>query len=402
MLRTYRAVFRIPGSAQFAAAGFMGRFSIAVYPIGLILLISLKTGHYGFAGLLSGTYVVSNGLGNPVLGRLVDRFGQGRVLVPATLLHLAALSTIIGLVEAKAPDWSMLMPTIVLGLSFLPVGSLVRARWSLVLADQPELTTAYALESAFDEVIFTAGPLLASVIATQIDPVWVFVVAGLLVGGGAFWLLGQHDTEPPAQATGTPPHQSPLRYPGMVLLIFAAMGMGALFATAEVTMVAFCGQHHDRGLTGVALGCFAGGSAVSGFLYGARPHAGQVQDRFRRQALILGALPALFLAAVNVGTLAVIAAVVGSAIAPALISAFGVVEKVVPNAALTEGMSWLITGLSLGYGIASSLVGHIADAHSARTAFSVGIGAGLIVCILAFATHARVAVLDRPQTLPVG
>jgi hypothetical protein len=240
------------------------------------------------------------------------------------------------------------------------------------------------------------------VIATQIAPVWVFVAAGLLVGGGALWLVGQHGTEPPAREVGAPPHRSPLRYPGMLLLIFATMGMGAIFATAEVTMVAFCTERGDKGFVGIAIGCFAGGSAVSGFLYGARTHPGLVQDRFRKQALLLGVLPALFLAAVNVGTVAVIAFVVGTAIAPTLISAFGLVEKVVPNAALTEGMSWLITGLSLGYGIASSVVGRLADAFSTRVAFSVGIGAGVLVCVLAFAAHARVVVDTDPAPVAVS
>ena len=400
MLRTYRAVFRIPGSAHFAAAGFIGRFSISVYPIGLVLLISLKSGHYGFAGLLSGIYVVSNGIGNPVLGRLVDRFGQTRLLVPCTLVHLAGVVTIIGLVQSGAPDWSFVPPTVVIGFAFLPIGSLIRARWSLVLAGQPELPTAYSLESIFDEVIFTLGPLMATVIATQIDPVWVFVMAGLFVGVGAGWLVRQPETAPAPAKVGAPPHRSALTYRGIVLVILAAMCMGAVFATAEVTMVAFCGQHHQKGLTGLALGCFAGGSAISGFFYGARPHRGTVADRFRRQALVLGALPALFLAAVNVGTLAVIALVVGAAIAPTLITGFGLVENLVPNAALTEGMSWLVTGLSLGYGIASSLVGRIADAHGARVAFSVGIGAGVGVCLIALVLHARLA--SAPASEPIS
>ena len=402
MLRTYRAVFRVPGSARFASAGFIGRFPIAVYPIGLVLLISLSTGHYGFAGLLSGIYVISGGIGTPILGRMVDRFGQSRVLRPSMLVHAASLVTLVGLVEAKAPEWTLAVPAVLMGLSFLPFGSLVRARWSLVLAGRPELTTAYSLESTLDEVIFTAGPLLATLIATQIEPVWTFVVAGILVTVGSLWLAGLTQTEPTAQPAGAPPHRSALRYRGIVLLISAAMAIGAIFATSEVTMVAFCGQHHHTGLSGVALGCFAGGSAVSGFLYGARPHATGVFERFRRQALLFGMLPALFLAAVNVPTLAVIAFCVGLAIAPMLITAFGLIEKVVPNEALTEGMSWLITGLSIGYGIASSIVGRIADHYSTRAAFCVGIGSGVLVCVLAIALYARLSGTEQPAREPLA
>ena len=63
MLSTYRAAFRTPGTSEFTAAGFVMRMPIAIYPIGLVLLLSIRTGHYSFAGLLSGTYVVANGVG---------------------------------------------------------------------------------------------------------------------------------------------------------------------------------------------------------------------------------------------------------------------------------------------------------------------------------------------------
>jgi hypothetical protein len=321
------------------------------------------------------------------------------LLIPGTLVHLAGVITIIALVEANAPNWALIAPTVLVGFSYLPIGSLVRARWSYVLAGQDELSVAYSFESALEELIFTLGPLMATIVATQLEPVWVFVIAGVLVGMGAGWLWRLPATEPPPHDTSVPAHQSALRYPGVPLLMVVAACMGALFASCEVTMVAFCGQHHETGLSGVALGCFAGGSAVSGFGYGARVRTAPVRDRFRRQALVLGVLPALFLAAVNVPTLGVIAALVGMGIAPTLITAFGLVENLVPNTALTEGMASLVTGISVGYGISSSIVGRIADAHSARTAFSVAIGAGVLVCVLSVILHSRLSATAEAEAV---
>lgn len=389
MLTNYRAAFRAPGSLQFSGAAFLMRFSIAVYPIGLVLLISIRTGHYGFAGLLSGVYVLANGAGNPVLARLVDRYGQSRVLLPASAMHALAIVAIIVLAQSHAPDWTLLPPTVIAGFAYLAVGSLVRARWSKVLAGRPELSTAYSLESTLDEVIFTAGPLLATVIATQLDPVFVFVAGGLLVTAGALWLQRQRGTEPAAQPSGSPHHASALRYPGLPLLTLAAVGIGAVFASAEVTMVAFCGQHGDRALAGVVLACLAFGSGVAGFVYGSRHRAGHILDRFRRQSIIFAVLPLLFLGAVNVPVLAALTFVVGLGIAPTLITAFGVIENVVPTTALTEGMAWLVTGMSIGYGVAAALVGHLADVHSARFAFTVTIASGLLVGVVAVVLHAR-------------
>ncbi len=389
MFGTYRAVFREPGTAAFCAAAFVMRFPIAIYPIGLVLLISTRTGHYTFAGLLSGAYVISNGVGNPVLARLVDRYGQHRLLLPASAVHIAALAAIVALAEARgAPEWTLLLPALVCGFSYLAVGSLVRARWSYVLGGRRELVTAYSLESTLDEVIFTAGPLVATVIATQLDPVLVFVVGGVLVACGAVLLRRQRATEPPAQVPGSAPHRSALRCRGMLLLTLAAVGTGGVFASAEVTIVAFCGQHGETSAAGAVLACLAFGSGVAGFTYGARHRSAHVLRRFRRQALVFAVLPLLFLAAVNVPVLAGLSFAVGIGIAPLLITSFGLIEQLVPAGALTEGMAWLTTGISIGFGIAAASVGRIADAHGARFAFSVTIGSGVLVGVLALALYA--------------
>ena len=57
--------------------------------------------------------------------------------------------------------------------------------------------------------------------------------------------------------------------------------MGAIFASAEVTMVAFCGQHGEQSLTGPVLACLALGSAVAGLWYGGRTWRRSLLDRFR-------------------------------------------------------------------------------------------------------------------------
>ena len=391
MFGTYRAVFRTPGTAAFCAAGFVMRMPIAIYPIALVLLISTRTGHYGFAGLLSGAFVAANGVGNPILARLVDRHGQSRMLLPASAVHVVGIAVLCLLAELHTPQWTLLIPTAVAGFAWLAVGSMIRARWSMVLAGRPELTTAFSLESTLDEVIFTVGPLIATVIATQVNAILGLLLGVALVAVGAVWLESQHATEPPPHPAGSPKHRSAVRYPGMVLMTLAAAFMGAVFASAEVTMIAFCGQHGRTGASGLVVACFAFGSGVAGLFYGARTWRSGLQHRFLVQALIFAVLPVLFLAAVNVPVLAVCAFVVGLGIAPMLITGFGLIAEIVPTLALTEGMAWLTTGLSVGYGAASAAVGRIADAHGARLAFSVTIGAGVLVGALALAMHRRIS-----------
>jgi hypothetical protein len=402
MLSTYRAVFRAPGSAAFASAGFVMRMPIAMFPIGLVLIVSARTGHYGFAGILSGAYILGAVPGNPLLARVVDRFGQRRVLIPATITTLVASIALAVLLTTNAPDWVLVVPAFVAGFSYLSVGSLIRARWSLVLAGRPELSTAYSLESVLDEVIFVIGPVLATLIATTLDPVLVLYVICVFIGVGALWLARLHSTEPPPHPVGTPPHRSAIHERGMGALTAAGIGMGATFACAEITMVAFCSQHGHRALSGLCLAMFALGSAVSGTVYGVRRWRSSVQQRFALQACIFGVLPVLFLAAFSVPALAVCAFVVGLGIAPTLITAFGLIERIVPGGALTEGLSWFLTGLNIGYGAGSAVVGGIADAHGARSGFVVAIGAALVTGALGLLVRRRLGASEGGGHTPVG
>ncbi|WP_375474588.1 MFS transporter [uncultured Jatrophihabitans sp.] len=394
MLGQYRAVFRAPGSAAFSAASFVMRLPIAVYPIGIVLIISARDGRYAFAGVLSACYTFAGAVGMPALSVLIDRFGQRRLVLPATAVHVAGVVTLAVLVRTDAAHWLLVLPTVLFGFSYLSVGSLVRARWNFVLDDQPELSTALSLESVIDEVIFVVGPLIATVIATQVAPVLVLWVAAGIVAAGALWLATLHASEPPVHVPDGTAHPFALRARGMPLLVLTTLPIGAVFASAELSAVAFCGQHGHRALSGVALAAIAGASAVSGLFYGARVREGDVLTRFWRQSLVFAVLPVVLLAAVNVPLLLVADVALGLGIAPTLITAFGLVQRLVAPRALTEGLSWINTGLGVGYGLGSAIVGGIADQHGARSAFWVVIGAALVVGVLATALRAQLRV-DR-------
>lgn len=382
MFARYRTIFRAPGSAAFCAASFVMRMPIAIYPLGIVLIISARDGRYGFAGVLSACYVFGNAIGSPLLAVLVDRHGQRRLVLSCTAVHVAGVVALAILVRTDAANWLLILPAVIFGFTYLSVGSLVRARWSYLFDGRPELDTAMSAESVLDEAIFVAGPLIATVLATQVDPVLVLYVGVTLIAGGALWLASLRATEPAAHPRGEAGHVSALREPGMLLLTVAMVGVGAVFATAEVSMVAYCGQHGQRPFSGAVLAAIALGSGISGLFYGAREWNVDVLRRFRTQSIAFALLPFVLFAAVNVWVLAVCAFVLGIGIAPTLITAFGAVQQIVPARALTEGLSWVNTGLSVGYGAGAAVIGSIADHHGARTAFFVVAGAALSVGLL--------------------
>ena len=394
MLAKYRAAYAPPGSAAFSAAGFVSRFSIAIYPIAIVLIISGRTGSYGFAGVVSGCYVIGGALGNPFAGALVDRLGQVRVLRPFLFTHVLVAAVFAALIAARAPLWTLVAPAVLMGATLLNIGALIRARWSHVWpADSPERSTAYSIESTLDELIFVLGPLTATILATHGPAIVTLSVAVALILAGTVWLAGLRSTEPPV-GTYRPGERRgfALRHKGMPLITGVMVFMGAVFGSAEVVMVAFCGQHGHRGSGGWVVASFAGGSAVAGLLYGSFHWRAPLLTRFVRSAVLFGVLPLLFFLPDRIGTLAVCTAIVGLGIAPTLIGGFGLVDAIVPARLLTEGLTWIGTGLSVGYGLGAALVGGIADAHGARVAFVVPVTCALAaaVCAVSLAVRLRV------------
>ncbi len=168
----YRALFAAPGSGRFTAAGFLGRMPLSMMGIGVVTMVSQLTGRYGLAGALSATMALAAAVAGPQVSRLVDRYGQRRVLRPATLCALVASAGLLFAAHFGWPDWVLFVCSA--GIGCVPsVGAMIRARWAAVYRDTPQLHTAYSFESVVDEVCFIFGP----------DPL-DRSVHGLVPGGG--------------------------------------------------------------------------------------------------------------------------------------------------------------------------------------------------------------------------
>jgi len=393
VLTSYGAAYARTGTAQISAAGFIARFPIAVYPIALVLIVSSSTGQYGFAGVVSGCSVFGGALGNPVAAKLIDHFGQRRVLLPFLIAHAAVAAVFAMLISAHAPLWTLPVPAAGIGFSMVNVGAVVRARWSYVWADaDAPRSTAYAIESILDEAIFVLGPLTATVLATHASS---WVTLGFAFGAvavGTLWLAGQRSTEPPvAEQSQSLRRGSALTHRGMLLITVTMLFIGSVFGSVEVTMVAFCGQHGSRASAGWVVASFACGSMIAGIGYGAVHWRAPVLHRFAVCATIFAVLPSLLFAATSTVTLSLLAATVGLGTAPTLIGGFALVDRIAPTSSLTEALTWIGTGMSVGYGLGASIVGSVADAHGARVAFAVPVACAFCAACFALGLARRLS-----------
>ena len=145
MLKTYRWLLSIPHARAFVLAGFVARLSISMRALGAVLMISQLTGSYGLAGAVAAAALLGEAVAAPRLGRLVDRFGQRRVLFLSLAVHSVGTLALVISAQLSAPNWVLLATAALSGAAALQVGSLVRARWSALVGGSPALEAAFAL-----------------------------------------------------------------------------------------------------------------------------------------------------------------------------------------------------------------------------------------------------------------
>jgi MFS family permease len=374
MSNPYSRIFSEPGAKGFSAAAFLGRLPIAMAPIGIVAMLSQTLGEYWLAGAVAATYGLTNAFLSPQISRLVDRFGQSLVAAPATLVSAAGFFLLMLAVDQQWPTWT-LFATAVVAATMPSISALVRARWVELFRDRPELTTAFAFESAADELIYIAGASLSVGLAAALFPeAGVLASTLFLVVGGAAFLL-QRKTEPrvrPAQMNG--PKGSAIRLPAVQIVTLALVFVGAIFATAEVCAIAITKELGQPAAASFVIGVYAVGSFVLGLVLGALSLKTPLQQLLLIAVCVLGitTLP-LVVAGSSVTLLAAAVFFSGVAISPTFITAFGLIERLVPESMLTEGVTWVMTGIGIGMALGAFVTGWVVDHFGAQNGFWVSV-----------------------------
>ncbi|WP_225847348.1 MFS transporter [Streptomyces sp. HPF1205] len=389
MTSPYRAIFTPKGTKGFSAAGLVARMPMSMAGVGIVTMISQVTGRYGLAGALSATLALATALCGPQVSRLVDRHGQRRVLRPVTAVTVAATAALLIGVRTGAPRWTYFVCVLFAGLT-PSLGAMVRARWATVHRGAPSLLhTAYSFESVVDEIVFIVGPILSIGLCT----VWFAeagpLLAAVFLGVGVLLLTAQRGTEPPPHPPGHAADGSALRERGLSVLVTAFVGTGAVFGSVEVVTVAFAGERGHKALASLVLAAYALGSCLAGLVFGVLTPRGTPTGRFLVGVSVMAVsmIPPLLVG--NLWFLALALFCSGVTIAPTMVTAMGLVERLVPRTKLTEGITWTTTGLNVGVAAGAALAGRVIDAHGASAGFAVPAGAAVLAVAVAFLGSGR-------------
>jgi MFS family permease len=386
----YGEVLRGRGTAVPLVASIVGRLSLGMTTLALLLLVRDTSGSYASAGMVCASYAFAFGLLGPSRARAADRSGPVRALLATAVVHPVALAVLVALAVADAPTWALLPPAVLGGASVPPHGPVMRALWGSLL-DGPLRATAYSLESVVVELCFVIGPLLTALLAALVHPGAAVLAAAALALAGALWMVTA-----PAVRDVVPhetPHASrvgPLVSPAVRALLLTVVGIGIGFGAIEVAMPAYAESEGARpAAAGLLLAVWAAGSICGGLVYGglhlSTPHRRQLP--FLVAALAVGS--ALPLVATGPVAMSVALFAYGLTIAP-----FGACNSVLlgeaaPPGTTTEAFAWSSSMIFGGAALGSAVAGVLVDRSGPVAALLVTAAAGVLALLAALAGVAR-------------
>ncbi|MEO6472185.1 MAG: MFS transporter, partial [Aeromicrobium sp.] len=237
------------------------------------------------------------------------------------------------------------------------------------------------------------GPVVVTLLTIQVAQSGGLLAAAAAALAGTWILASLRSTEPPAskQDEGDRP---PLGWGALGPIVAACIGLGVLFGSAEVIVVAFATEHGQRGAAGPILAIWALGSLIAGVAVGSVNLPIAPTRQYRVSILVLSLLFGPLLVLPSILWLAFGMFLTGFMISPTMIAAMTLIEIHVPASRLTEGIAWTTTGMAIGVAPGAAVVGWVIDNHGASAGFWVPLIAGLAATAVAWSF--------RPPDLTTG
>lgn len=398
MFKSYREILQIPGGLKFSAAGLIARFPMSIVGIAQILMVTTLYGSYDIAGKVAAASVISYAVCAPMLAKLVDRYGQSKVMIPSITVSALGLIGLLVAASLHLNPWWLIVTTMVAGGASGSLGSMVRSRWTMVVQNNAQMHTAYAMESTLDEVVYMVGPVIATVLTTSVHPLAGLILALILMLSGGYWFLSQRATEPPVtHADSSAPRTSVMAQPVMIALALVYVLAGAVFGSIDMSVVAFTDALNVKQLSGLLLGIFATGSMFAGLLYGSRTW------RFPLWKLFVGGVFGLAIGTTSIAFaktwhgMALIMLVTGFSVSPTMINVNAMVQRAVPINRLTEGLTWMSTAMSLGVSLGSASAGTAIDYGGADGGFYLVIAFAWLMVLVTLVSVPALRAASRPR-----
>ncbi|MEU1056036.1 MFS transporter [Streptomyces sp. NPDC005876] len=384
MATGYLEILRARHAVRLLVGTLVGRLPNATAAIAVVLFVRAEGGTYSLAGALAAVYGVANAVGQPVLGRLVDLYGQPRVQLPAALLSGAAMAVFA--FAGTDPVAVAYAAVAAAGLFTPPLEGGLRALWPSVLPKEGQVHTAYAMDAVAQEVMFTVGPLLVTLCVSLWSAQAALLVLNVIGILGALSVA----VSPPARAWRSAPREAhwlgALRSPGLLALLGAFLFVGMALGSITVAAVPYADDHGGDAVYGWLMAALGLGALIGGSVYGARRWSGEPARRLRALVALLAVCYLPLTLMPDVVPMVLLTAVAGIFLAPAIACAFVLVDRHAPRGTVTEAFSWLVTTFTVGASVGTGLTGPVVEAGGALWGFAVPGAAGALSLLVLAAT----------------
>ena len=399
----YAELLRMPHTARFAIGSVIACMPFPM--VGMTITISVQHyyGNYALAGALTAIQAIATALVSPLLGKLVDIYGQRQVSIPTIIVWIIASTSLVTAITHHAPEW-VLYAIVPFMAAIPPWGAMSRGRWARLLRGDRERTDrALSLSGVLDECMWVVGNPLASTLAV-ISGLLAFSFTGMCVIVGALMFLTERTTEPPSQTqlarkagltraqyrereaqqaaalqeatlegnTGKSKHShGSIWGPGLIAVCATWFGLGAFQSAAGISIIAFATEQHMKQYTGFVFACFSLSSLAGALMYGAKNWMIPLWKRFYVCLAVVNLGIGSFLFAKHLWVIMVIYLVIGVCQAPTWINGNQLMLHLVPPSRFTEGMAWMGAMNSIGSSMGSAIAGVFIDRAGSHGGFTV-------------------------------
>jgi MFS family permease len=380
----YADILSLPAVPRLLSAAVIGRMPVGMGALALFLFVRGAGGSYAMAGLAVAASTVAGCVGAPLLGRLVDRHGQTRIMLPSMLVQVTALL----LLAAAAPTEGVLLFGLcaLYGFSAPPLAAAMRATWASLIDDRRQIGRAFTLDATAQEVIWILGPVLAAVLAEGISPRAPLIAMAAFSATGVVWFSTSAQSRTWRAERSADRHLlGPLGTGPVRRVLLSILGLAFAWGALELAIPAYAEQNDAS--AGVLLSIWAVGSVIGGLGYAARTWGGTPQ---RMMGILLGlnlvSFLILFLSQtpLQLGILLLLTGVVN---APVIATFYVLIEELAPAGSVTEAFTWISTTFLVGISGGVALAGIVADATSPRTAWWLAVGGGVFAVLTVVIRH---------------
>uniref|UniRef100_A0AAU2JTC3 MFS transporter n=1 Tax=Streptomyces sp. NBC_00049 TaxID=2903617 RepID=A0AAU2JTC3_9ACTN len=357
---SYASLLRRPSVPRALGGSLIGRLPTAMTALAMTLTLRAHDADFRFVGLATAVLAVAGAVGGPVLGRMVDRWGQTNVLVASSVL--ASLGTVL-IVLGPTNRPLVLAAAALAGAATPPLEPCLRTLWP-GLVGQENLQRAFAMDAAAQELVFIGGPLLVSAAVAFGTPEAAVILSALLCLAGTLIMATSRPSREWRGTPGTRDWLGPLRSRSLVLLFLGLAGSGAAIGGLNIVAVAYAERQPVIGGAGTLLALSAVGALIGAVAYGRRewPMAPTAQAVLYGAGLTVTYLLVATMAPAPV--MALICLSTGLFLSPLLVVSFTLVDALAPEGTVTEAFAWLITLLTTGTALGSALAGLVLEVYS--------------------------------------